>query len=291
MSALNPTQLALQYKDALNATGAFVVQPDGRVKMAADRGGGYAPPWTWSGAIPGLTQQQKIAYSTPASDPSSPWRSSVGYDSGGPFSKHSQWDDAEGTYQGGIDWGTLLGTIGAGSLIGGGVAAAFGGAGGAAPAAAGSSATVPSSGAIPAAALGADTVMPATAASQAAAEAAVGASASSLPSWVAPVIKGAVPFGVSLATRPQTPGANDLSGTGLSPELLAQLQALIKMSMQRQQETAPVHQAAMLLASKLAANQNSLPSLNGARDAMQGPGPSPTMNPNVSAALARLMGR
>lgn len=115
--------------------------------------------------------------------------------------------------------------------------------------------------------------------------------AGGLPSWLMPAIKAAVPIGMGLANRPDQPGANGLNGTGLPPELLAQLQQLIQLSLQRQQETAPVHQAAMALASKLATNQNNLPSMAGARADTQGPGPSPTMNPQVAAAMARLMGR
>jgi hypothetical protein len=144
---MNPNQLALQNKQALEATGAFVVQPDGSVRMSADRGGGFAPPWVWAGAIPQASgndpqsQALRIQLSTPASDPSSPWRDSVGYDAGGPFSKHSSWDSQNGTYQGGIDWGTLLGTIGVGSLFAApalaGLAGGGGGAAGGASAGAG----------------------------------------------------------------------------------------------------------------------------------------------------------
>jgi hypothetical protein len=118
---MNPNQLALQNKQALEATGAFVVQPDGSVKMSADRGGGFAPPWVWAGAIPQASgndpqsQALRIQLSTPASDPNSPWHAM--YQSGGPFSKQSQWDTSNGTYEGGTDWGTLLGTIGVGSLF------------------------------------------------------------------------------------------------------------------------------------------------------------------------------
>src|SRR4051812_44876053 len=119
----SPNQLALQYKGALEKTGAFVVEPDGRVKMAANRGGGYAPPWVWAGALPeasgndpqSMALRQKL--SLPSSDPSSPWRESVPYSEGGPFTKHSQWDSQNGTYEGGIDWGTLLGTAAVGSLF------------------------------------------------------------------------------------------------------------------------------------------------------------------------------
>jgi hypothetical protein len=136
---MDPKQLALQYKDALNATGAFVVQPDGQVKMSADRGGGYVPPWVWAGAIPPASgndpdsQALRIKLSTPASDPSSIWHSM--YQEGGPFTKHSEWDTGKGTYEGGIDWGTLLGTAAVGGLFAApAVGAAFGGAS-AAPAA------------------------------------------------------------------------------------------------------------------------------------------------------------
>lgn len=118
---MDPSQLALQNKAALEATKAFVVEPDGRVRMSADRGGGYAPPWVWAGAIPQASgndpqsQALRVKLSTPASDPSSPWHSM--YSEGGPFTKHSAWDTSEGTYEGGIDWGTLLGTAAVGGLF------------------------------------------------------------------------------------------------------------------------------------------------------------------------------
>jgi hypothetical protein len=137
--SLDPRQLALQYKDDLNATGAFVVQPDGQVKMSADRGGGFAPPWTWAGAIPPASGNDptslalRVKLSTPASDPSSPWHDM--YQGGGPFTKRSSWDSEKGTYEGGIDWPTLLGTIGVGGMFAAPALAALAGAGGGAAAA------------------------------------------------------------------------------------------------------------------------------------------------------------
>lgn len=114
---MNPNQLALQNKQALEATGAFVVHPDGSVWMSQARGGGAAPPWVWAGAIPGVdpSTPQGRTLVLPASDPSSAWHSM--YSSGGPFTQHSSWDSSNGTYEGGIDWGTLLGTIGVGGLF------------------------------------------------------------------------------------------------------------------------------------------------------------------------------
>lgn len=138
---MNPNQLALQNKAALEATGAFVVEPDGRVRMSADRGGGYAPPWVWAGAIPQASgndpqsQALRIKLSTPASDPSSPWHSM--YTDGGPFTKRSQWDSSNGTYEGGVDWGTLLGTAAVGSLFAAPAMASLFSAGGASGAGAG----------------------------------------------------------------------------------------------------------------------------------------------------------
>lgn len=127
-------QLALQSKAQLEATGAFVVEPDGRVRMTTDRGGGYMPPWVWA---PALTDDNatRISLATPSSDPKSPWRSAVPYSEGGPFTKHSSWDQKNGTYDGGIDWGTLLGTIGVGAIFATpALAAAFSASGGAAAA-------------------------------------------------------------------------------------------------------------------------------------------------------------
>lgn len=123
---MTPAQLALQSKPQLQALG-YAVDAQGNVTRPGS-GGGLFPPWSWA---PDLTQDptQRRLLSTPASDPSSPWRASMGYDEGGPFSHRSVWDSSNGTYQGGIDWATLLGTIGAGSLIGAGAAAAIGGGG------------------------------------------------------------------------------------------------------------------------------------------------------------------
>jgi hypothetical protein len=120
--------------------------------MSPERGGGYAPPWVWAPAIPGYSYQEQPSVSLPASDPSSAWHGM--YQGGGPFSHQSQWDSNNGTYEGGTDWGTLLGTAGVGAIFAAPAIMALMGSGGAAGAGAatgeaGATAGLPAASALP----------------------------------------------------------------------------------------------------------------------------------------------
>ena len=136
---MNPNQVALQNRAALEATGIYRVEPDGRVRDIRTNvpgAGGYVPPWVWSQDLHGAAT---AAMKTPPGDPSSAWH---GMDqSNGPFSHPAAWNSEEATYDTQLDWPTLLGTIGAGSVIGGGVSAlpVFAGGAAALPAASGAS--------------------------------------------------------------------------------------------------------------------------------------------------------
>lgn len=133
---LDPKQAALQYKQDLEGTGAFIVSPSGEVKFTPERGGGFVPPWVWSQS---LHENAPMSWKLPGSDPSSAWHGM--YSEGGPFTKRSSWDTEQGTYEGAIDWPTLLGTIGVGSMFAApAVIGAFGGPAGATTAAASSAA-------------------------------------------------------------------------------------------------------------------------------------------------------
>jgi hypothetical protein len=240
---MNPNQLALQYKSALEATGAFVVQPDGSVKMSADRGGGFAPPWVWAGAIPPASgddpdsQALRIKLSTPASDPSSPWNAM--YQGGGPFTKHSAWDSQNGTYEGGTDWGTLLGTIGVGSMFAApAMASLFGGGGASGAAASGGAAGITDLGAVSPAEFGgaAAATMPTMGAGSGVAGA-VGSAATAAGGKAINPIVGAL---TSLASA--LGGKAIASATGAN-NVPPQLSQLLDMAVQRQQQQRPIGQA------------------------------------------------
>jgi hypothetical protein len=229
---MDPKQLALQLKPQLEAKG-YTVDAQGNVRYPPS-GNGIHPPWAWAQAFPELP----ASYKTPGSDPSSAWHGM--YQEGGPFVTRSQWDQGQGTYESSIDWGTLLGSIAAGSLIGGGVASAFGGAGGA-PAASGSaaSASPAASGAVPAATAattGASTVIPATAASQSAAEAALGSAGGGVLSGTSGnVIK-------ALTALASVYGGHKL-GEAAQGQIPPQLNDLLDMAVQRQKQQVPLTQA------------------------------------------------
>jgi hypothetical protein len=117
-----------------------------------------------------------------------------------------------------------------------------------------------------------------------------GPAASSVPSWVRPAITAAAPFAINAATGGGS-SSNGSGANGLNPEQNDLLTQLIRMSMQRQQETAPVHQAAMALAGKLAptGSWGDSPRFGQAVQQTTGPGPQSTANPQVTAAMQRLM--
>ncbi len=121
--------------DVIAQRGGYHVEPDGRVYTLTNGTKSYIPPWVvWQNSSAGRTADglgltdEGRAYRTAGSDPSSAWHWM--FENSGPFTHQSQWDDSKGTYKGSVDWLTLLGTIGAGAVIGGGLAAVAGGGGG-----------------------------------------------------------------------------------------------------------------------------------------------------------------
>jgi hypothetical protein len=98
---------------------------------------------------------------------------------------------------------------------------------------------------------GAETGMAATTASTAAPASIAATTASSVPAWLRPTISAAAPFAIRAATGGGGSGTGGVAN-GLNSEQNDLLTQLIKMSMQRQQESAPIHQAAMALAGNLA---------------------------------------
>lgn len=135
MANPDPKQLALQLKPQLEAKG-YTVDPQGNVRYLAT-GNGIHPPWSWMQAFPDADISMKL----PGSDPKSAWNSM--YESGGPFSHGSRWDQDNGTYKGGTDWGNLIGTMLAGGLIAAPALAGALGAGGGAAGASGGLTSVP----------------------------------------------------------------------------------------------------------------------------------------------------
>lgn len=135
---MDPKSLALSLKPQLEAKG-YAVDAQGNVRYPPS-GGGIHPPWAWMQAFPDADVKLKL----PGSDPNSAWHGM--YSEGGPFTNRSSWDQQAGTYEGGIDWGTLLGTIGVGSMFAAPALAAAAGGGGAAGSAAGAGAGVGTAG-------------------------------------------------------------------------------------------------------------------------------------------------
>lgn len=115
-------------------------------------------------------------------------------------------------------------------------------------------------------------------------------SASSVPSWLRTAIGAGAPLAIRAATSGG--GSNGSGANGLDAEQNDLLTQLIKMSMTRQQESAPIHQAAMALAGKLAPSGSwgDSPRFNDAVAQTGGPGPAPIVNPTIAAAYAKLMG-
>ena len=128
----------------------YHAEADGRVYTLNGTTKSYVPPWiVWQNSDTGKTAdgqltKEGMSYRIPGSDPSSAWN--FMYEKSGPFRKGSQWDDKQGTYKGSIDWLTLLTTIGAGGVIGAGIAGSLGG-GSALAGDVGASTTVPELGA------------------------------------------------------------------------------------------------------------------------------------------------
>lgn len=136
---------------------------------------------------------------------------------------------------------------------------------------------------------GAETGVAATTAATAPPSSIAASGASSVPAWLRPAISAAAPFAIRAATGG---GGSGSGGNGLDPEQNSLLTQLIKMSMTRQQESAPVHQAAMTLAGNLApqGSWSDSPRFQDAVAQTGGPGPTTPTNPSIAAAYAKLMG-
>jgi len=231
---LTPGQIALQFKDALEATGIYKVESDGRVRMTSDRGGGYTPPWVWAGSLPieqfdetGRLNPVGLALRTPASDPSSAWHSM--YQSGGLIHGRSEWDSSSGEYSQPINWGNIMalavgGGIAAGFVIPAAAAASAGsGAGAGAGAGAGtlaSSTIAPTLGTLPAVA--ASGAVPAALGTGTAigAGTATGGTLASLAGTAAPAASAAGP-GAAAASGPLASGLTGATTTAAVPASLA----------------------------------------------------------------------
>lgn len=115
-AAITDPQELIRQTAILAKSQGYSVEPDGRIYKMVNGKKDYFPPWSvWTGPN-----------ATPASDPSSPWH--FMYQASGPFTNVQQWDASKGTYEGGINWPTLLTAIGVGGMVAAGIAA--GGAGG-----------------------------------------------------------------------------------------------------------------------------------------------------------------
>jgi hypothetical protein len=150
-----PTPAPVQYLlppdfDQFADHAGYHAESDGRVYTLNGTTKSYVPPWiVWQNSDTGKTPdgqltKEGMSYRIPGSDPNSAWN--FMYEKSGPFRKGSQWDDKQGTYKGSIDWLTLLTTIGAGGVIGAGIAGSLGG-GSALAGDVGASTTVPELGA------------------------------------------------------------------------------------------------------------------------------------------------
>lgn len=108
--ALDPHQFALQNRAALTGRG-YTIDAQGNVRYPPISGSAIVPPWSWAQALPNATLAMKL----PGSDPSSAWHDM--YSAGGPFMNRSTWDSSNGTYEGSVDWGNVLGVGAVGSLF------------------------------------------------------------------------------------------------------------------------------------------------------------------------------
>jgi hypothetical protein len=153
--ATKPAPAPVQYLlppdfDQFAEHAGYHAESDGRVYTLNGTTKSYVPPWiVWQNSDTGKTPdgqltKEGMSYRIPGSDPNSAWN--FMYEKSGPFRKGSQWDDKQGTYKGSIDWLTLLTTIGAGGVIGAGIAGSLGG-GSALAGDVGASTTVPELGA------------------------------------------------------------------------------------------------------------------------------------------------
>lgn len=114
--------------------------------------------------------------------------------------------------------------------------------------------------------------------------------ASSVPKWLVPALEVGAPYAINAAMRGG--GSGETGTNGLTPEQQAMVTRLMQLAAQRQEQSAPVHQAAMLLAQRLGptGSWGDSPRFQQAVQQTTGQGPSPQSNPQLAAAMQRLMG-
>lgn len=108
-----------------------------------------------------------------------------------------------------------------------------------------------------------------------------------VPGWVKPVAGLAVPAALQLRGQGGTPTTG--SGNGLDPTQSSQMSQLMQLLIDHAQRAAPVHQAAMDLALRLAPHANTSPQMQSALAASQTPRPQTQTDPQVLDAIHRLM--
>lgn len=175
-------------------------------------------------------------------------------------------------------WVDLLGgaaTFGAGALLGP-TAAAAGPASGAAPAGVGPLAS-------------GETGMGATTSAMVPPADLAATGGAGTPSWLLPALKIGAPLAANAAMHSGGGNSDGTGLNGLNPDQQDLITQLLKMSMQRQQETQPVHQAAMALAGRMGDASMNLPSYGSSIRDTNGPGPTSSQNPQLTAAYQRLM--
>lgn len=218
----------------------------------------------------------EIVYLSPASMGNS---EGSGLGEGGNFFKSDgQWNQRTGEVERPTNWGNILSTVIGGGLGAQGLAAAgaFGGGGAA------GGAGLPTTGMTP------GLIGEGAAAAGSGAAAAGAGAASSLPGWIKP----AIGLGAPLAMRAMRrgPGNEYFGGGGSSGDGNAQLQQLMQLLMEKAQRTAPVHAQAMNTAQRMGPSLASSPQMDRAIDASRSSRPATQTDPQVLAAIQRLMG-
>lgn len=114
---------------------------------------------------------------------------------------------------------------------------------------------------------------------------------SHLPPWVSPAVKGATALAPLLMHGGGSGSGTDTtaSGSGFTPEQSAQMNQLMQLLIDKAKRTAPVHQAAMDLALRMAPPPNRSPQMQQALTASQTPRPQTQTDPQVLDAIHRLM--
>jgi hypothetical protein len=199
-------------------------------------GGGMFPPWVWSQSLVGAPTSWKI----PGSDPSSAWHGM--YQSGGPFTNHSQWDSNNapmtaarigGRCSGRRPSARLFAAPALAGLFGGGGAA--GAASGAGPLAAGETGMAATDAAM------AGSTVPASL-SAATGGSGVGSALSGLAASAAGG-KAINPIVGALTTLGSALGGRAIASATGSNNVPPQLSQLLDMAVQRQQQQQPLGQA------------------------------------------------